>query len=187
MHFNRLFYIITPLLLITSCRNAVVTTSSSDSTGKETIVYAKNATPLTDTTKPIDTAEDKPYATFYITMVDTAADYPLLDKKMYALSAATHILVDTQERHYDKKKKEIICPEDSDDEMYRGEYYPRRYEGVSLSIEQMSWFQEKSKQMGLMAAICTTSEQADSVLNVIKPFAPRAYVYKASLYMGCMH
>jgi hypothetical protein len=144
---------------------------------------------LADETDSAEQSEGD-YATYYVTIVDTGKDYYQLDREMYKLSATTHFVVDTMDRHYDAAKKDIILPENYDDEMYRGEYYPRRDEDTGfLSLEHTSQYHPNAgnKSVALVARISTKKTSADSLLAVIRPYAPHGYVVKAKLYTGCMH
>jgi hypothetical protein len=175
------------IVLLCSCNNTGNNMNNS-TTGKDT---SDNVQPTAQpTATPGDTvAENENYTSYYVTACSVGDNYTLLDREMYALAQKTGLPIDTMEKHYDAKKKMIVYAEDGDDEMYRGEYFPRRFEGLSLSIEQMSAFQKKAPvhSMALIAAICNTRQQADSVLKVVRPYAPKVYVFYTKLYTGCMH
>jgi hypothetical protein len=93
-------------------------------------------------------------------------------------------------RIYDSKKG-IIVPMDDEDEMYRGEYYPRRMADTFVSIEMRNAFvdstTENDNRMLLVAGIFEEKAQADSVLTLAKANYPSAKVVTTELYMGCMH
>ncbi|MBL7718868.1 MAG: hypothetical protein JNL72_08535 [Flavipsychrobacter sp.] len=143
---------------------------------------------------PRDTAEvagsiEEEYATYYIAFADTGKDYYALNRQMYAIARALSLKIDTLERHYDARKNRVVLAADAEDEIYRGEYYPRRGTGDFLSIEDLPSFsgKEGSKGWALIAGIYETRAAADSMAATLRAQAPRAYAAPASLYMGCMH
>ena len=183
------------LVFIGGCNDGKSTstaTTRTDSVATDTTRRAIN----TDTAKmpgaPItDTNENsEAYATYYIIVLDTGIQYYPLMRKMYAIAAALHCPVDTMNRHYDKKADDIVVADDDEDEMYRGEYYPRRETGsFLLSLEYNSTYirDTKDKTIAIVAGISETTKDADSLLHVFKAHAPQAFVEKGSVYAGCMH
>jgi hypothetical protein len=91
----------------------------------------------------------------------------------------------------------LIFPDNCEDPTYCGEYLPRRYNGLDLSTPNPVGYisVEKSEayphlQNGYyiaLAAICDSHEDAEKELLKFKPFAPKAYVAKTQIYMGCIH
>ena len=144
----------------------------------------------TDTAASVDgTIPDAEYETLYIVIADTAQRYYSLQSAMYALSAATHIPVDTQGRHYNEQKDLIALPDDDEDEIWAGDYYPRRDAGTSLSLEYYNRYDSIStqKNIALVAAQYETRKSADSLLAIIHPHAPHTFIKAASIFIGCMH
>ena len=129
------------------------------------------------------------YATSYVLIADTGKLYADLDRLMYQLSKALHLPVDTMGRYYNAKEDEVIVPEDDSDEMYAGEYYPRRFTGENLSIEYLDVYQKNTtpKTLALVSGIFETAQQADSALRILQQERPGAYQLKPVLYVGCMH
>jgi hypothetical protein len=78
-----------------------------------------------------------------------------------------------------------------------GEYSPRRYNELDLTATNPAGYTsvEKSEayprlQKGYyiaLAAICDSDEDAEKELLKFKRFAPKAYVAKTEIYMGCIH
>ncbi|GAA4465937.1 hypothetical protein GCM10023093_19030 [Nemorincola caseinilytica] len=133
---------------------------------------------------------DTEYETLYIVVADTAKDYYILQRSMYALHKATGIVVDTMRRHYDEQKNKIVLAEDDEDEMYRGDYYPRRTAGTSLSLEYYSLYDNTGTtedNIALVAGQYETRASADSLRALIAPHAPKIFVREAQMYTGCMH
>jgi hypothetical protein len=91
----------------------------------------------------------------------------------------------------------LILPDDCEDPIYCGEYAPRRYNELDLATANPVGYisVEKSEayphlQEGhyiALATICDSHEDAEKELLKFKPFAPKAYVAKTQIYMGCIH
>lgn len=183
------------LVFIGACndgKTTSTTTTRTDSVVTDTTRRAIN----TDTAKIpganiTDTSENgEDYAKYYILVLDTGAQYYPLMREMYSIASQMHCPIDTMNRHYDRTKDDIVVADDDEDEMYRGEYYPRRETGsFLLSLEYNATYirDTKDKTIALVAGICETTKEADSLLHVFKPFAPRAFVETGYVYAGCMH
>jgi len=91
----------------------------------------------------------------------------------------------------------LILPDVCDDPVYCGEYLPRRYNELDLtatnpvgyiSVEKSEAYQYLPKGYYIaLAAVCDPNEEAEQELLKFKPFAPKAYVAKTEIYMGCIH
>lgn len=125
---------------------------------------------------------------YFVVIVDTSRNYFKLRNTMYELSEKTGILVDTMGRYYDPKRG-IIVPDDSEDEIYAGAYFPRRFEGSELSIEYFNEYSNQSHKtnMALVAGQYTETYTAQKQLRKIKLIYPNAFIIEAKLYNGCMH
>lgn len=93
------------------------------------------------------------------------------------------------ERLYNKKKNLISLPVNHEDEIYAGEYYPRRHPSEDLSLEYLYYYKEKApeKTIALVAGIFGTQEEGAKVTSSIKSLMPNAHVLKAKVFIGCMH
>ena len=168
------------------------------------VISCDNATPsqqpAVDTTTKIpatDTgniSEDivNEYEDAYVVIADTGNNYMMLDDHLYMLGNKLRLPVDTMNRHYDKLKHKIVLAEDDEDEMYRGEYYPRRSEDTSfLSLEHADQYFAANtcdtNVFALVADICSNQKRADSIRKWILPAAPNTMVVKTKIYTGCMH
>ena len=128
-------------------------------------------------------------AVYYITIADTGLNYFDLHKTMRLIAGETGIKIDTMGKGYNKKKKLIAYPMNHEDELYRGEYYPRRYPSACLSLEYMNFYNHniEQKTIVLVAAIC---EQKDSAIYFAKQILPnhkKVFVLKSNVFIGCMH
>lgn len=127
--------------------------------------------------------------TAYIICLDSGKIYAPLDQLMYKNAKDYHVTIDTANRSYNKEKDLIALAEDDEDEIYAGEYFPRRYNSSYLSLEYLYVYDDNinDKTIGLVAGIYDDKKDADSVLTVFKPTNPKAFVLKGEIYMGCMH
>ncbi len=147
--------------------------------------------------KPLDTAgakvdEELPYSDYqmyYAVLADTGRDYSSLHNTMFLIAKELNHPIDTMERYFDESTKELKLLEDSDDEMYAGYYFPRRFEGNFLSIEYLYLYDNKANinTMALVAGSFLNPESADSLCRKLKPIAPKSLVVMFWEYDGCMH
>jgi len=129
------------------------------------------------------------FANYYVVIADTGLSYKELLKKMTTISIYFDVNIDFMNRKYDEKRDLIALPENDPDEIYAGEYYPRRYPSNFLSLEYLSYFQEnaREKTIALVAGIYEEETSADSALHVFREKEPRAFKIKSHIYVGCMH
>lgn len=95
------------------------------------------------------------------------------------------------ERIY-QPNKGIIVSDNSEDEMYRGVYYPRRpYDDQNfVSIEMLYGYAENETdtlKMVILANIFKSKNQADSVTAILKNKIPSTKTVKCDLFVDCMH
>jgi len=140
-----------------------------------------------DTTTDLNEQLDA-FADYYIIVADTGSDYYTLRNKMINLEHSTGIPIDTLGRYYNKSKDLIMLPDTADDDIYAGDYYPRRYPSQNLSLEYMDFYKpgSKKKTLGLIAGIYETKISADSALKSVSS-SKEAFAFKAKVYVGCMH
>lgn len=162
---------------------------------------ASPAAPVADVTFKSTAAESAAadstgeYETMYVVIADTSRQYRPLRQQMLRLQAATRQRIDTLGRFYDPGKNLIRLPdqappgeEKSFDEMYAGEYYPRRMSDATLSVEYTEQYAPAHPQsMALVAGIFEQPRRADSLLAVVRRSAPAAFRVKTRMFMGCLH
>jgi hypothetical protein len=141
-----------------------------------------------DTTVDNTTADD-PMLPCFILVADTSHDYDALDRQLYALGKQSGFLIDTMNRHFNREKGRIALPDNDEDQMYAGEYYPRREINEGLSLEYLYWYTVHSDEqtIALIAGIYTAKDSANAALKRLRPHAPKACIWPAKIYMGCMH
>jgi hypothetical protein len=135
---------------------------------------------------------DSDYATFYILVADTGNDYYILHQEMTGLQQKLNLNIDTMNRYYNAEKG-IILHEDDEDDMYAGEYFPRRFPSTDLSLEYLSAYMPyvpdtgQNKTIALIAGIFQEEKEGTLALQQVKPHLSSATLIKASMYVGCMH
>ncbi len=132
---------------------------------------------------------DRDFTTYYIVVADTGMDYFLLHNKMFELSEQLNIPIDTMDRYYNKAKDLIALSDDDEDDIYAGEYYPRRFPSAHLSLEYLDFYTEKAgkKTIALVSGLYETDKSADSALAILKKAASNSFTLKSLVYVGCMH
>lgn len=124
-----------------------------------------------------------------VTIGDTGRTYAVLHRQMQLLALALPAEIDTMGRYYDRARDSILLPLDDEDELYAGQYYPRRFQGNTLSIEYLDMYDTSAAPgtMALVTGLWATRQQADSALQPLRVHMPRAYLVHARVYQGCMH
>lgn len=135
-----------------------------------------------------DTIDDD-YATYFVVVADTGSNYYLLHKKMFDLNRQLNSSIDTMGRFYNKTKNLIALPDNDEDEIYAGDYFPRRFPSDNLSLEYLSFYQEQAgdKTIALVTGIYETEKSADSALTILQKTEKKGFKIKADIYVGCMH
>lgn len=136
-----------------------------------------------------ETGDDNETATYFVVIADTSLDYENLRREMFSLNMQLGIPIDTMGRYFNKKKNLIALPDDDEDEIYAGEYYPRRFPSENLSIEYLNFYQQpsQSKAMALVTGIYESLQSADSALAVQIKVYPKSFKISSQIYTGCMH
>jgi hypothetical protein len=137
----------------------------------------------------IEQAEEEMMMTYFVVIADTGNDYYALRRKMFAISNAIKLPIDTMNRYYNQSKKEIVLAETDEDEMYRGEYFPRRSASDFLSLEYLDIYYKpaNTKTMALVAGVFEDEKSAFELSQLLKKKIKSTFITKASLYQGCMH
>jgi hypothetical protein len=127
--------------------------------------------------------------TAWVLVADTGRNYFSLRSRMLQLREELQLKIDTMGRGWNQKKKLIALPEDSDDEIYAGEYFPRRVPTPTLSLEYLYCYKPNAapKTMALVAGIYESKSSADSALRRLQAKQASAYSIRSEIYMGCMH
>lgn len=175
-------------LALAGCNNkpaVVQTTHSADSvslTSTDTAYIPEN-----DTFSTLDYFVNK-----YLVVIDTGSNYWQLEHTMFTLNSKLGLKIDTMNRHYNKASNMVVLADDDEDDIWRGEYYPRRGGEDFLSIEYWQYFDLNENKhtdttFALVAGMFDNTLNADSMAGIIKPYQPTVFVMKSKIYMGCMH
>ncbi len=190
---SQFFYIFILLLFLYACtekKENIVETQEivSDSILKkqdslEELKFTVEETP-TDSLSEFSETE-----TYYVIVVDTSLNYALLHKKMFEVQHAFKIAIDTMGRYYNPSKDLIALPEDDEDELYAGDYFPRRFPSETLSLEYLSLYKNNSneKTIGVVSGIFEQETKADSSLKKIQKVFPKTFKLKTEMFVGCLH
>ncbi len=136
-----------------------------------------------------DEVPDEAYVTCYLVIADTGRNYYALQQKMVGISKKLSVPVNTLGRYYNAAKDLISLPDNDEDELYAGSYFPRREPSESLSLEYLYFYQNTApeKTIALVRGIYGSEPEAVKALKALQPFIQTAYKIKAQVYMGCMH
>ena len=135
--------------------------------------------------------KDEMYMNAFIVIADSSQVYSELKLKMFNLKDKLNVEIDTMGRGYNKTKDLICLPENDEDEIYAGDYFPRRFPSETLSLEYLDYYDKKNgeKTIGLIVGIFQQKEKlnAERLLKNLSEFFPNAYILNTDIYMGCMH
>lgn len=137
----------------------------------------------------LDDTTNFDYASYYILIADTGREYVSLNKNMFVLNRELNIPIDTMGRSYHVVKDLIALPDIDEDELYAGNYFPRRFPSEHLSLEYLDFYTENAgdKTIALVAGIYEAERSADSALAVLHSVNQNAFKIKAKVFIGCMH
>ena len=167
-----------------------VTNQLPKTTSEEIDMLKDNGISMSDTisldNRLNNSTEDQPY---FLVIIDTNTNYWKLNKKMYDLFSIVDLTIDTLGRFYNAEKNLISLPEDDEDEVYAGEYIPRRFESTYLSLEYLNFYNPNSNKetITLIGGMYEDKKSADSLLTIINTVKQEAFLMKVNLFVGCMH
>jgi hypothetical protein len=176
------------LLSVVACRHNA---QKTDRTDADTVISQTVIPPFIydSTLHPEEYYTETEIDTFYVVIADTGNNYFALRERMMEVHNKLSMPIDTMDRHYDTAKGRIILAENIDDELYAGEYYPRRFPSQHLSIEYLSMYMMNSgdSTMALTTAIYEDSTHAADLVGRLKQAGVAAYAVKSLMYVGCLH
>ncbi len=185
---KRHIYIILTILLTACGTNPTDQNNKEIQSSKIDTITSLQTTVSTDSNQSEDTT-DFNNATYFVVVADTSQDYSILHKKMFDLNRKFNIPIDTMGRFYNKTKNLIALPDNDEDEIYAGDYFPRRFPSNNLSLEYLDFYQRQAgeKTIALVTGIYETEISADSALTVLRKTEKKVFKIKADIYVGCMH
>jgi len=187
------YYLLIIVCLLAACKSKPAKVNTDSAKVKKVKVlpasYKAANTVIPTKADTSDIAEElDAYVDYYVVVADTGLNYYSLRDKMFELNRTTGIAIDTMERGYNKAKDLIALSDKDEDEIYAGEYYPRRFPSKTLSLEYLDTYQfdTSPKTIGLITGIYENKTNADSALQAIDK-VKTAFVFKGRVYVGCMH
>lgn len=174
------------LLFLIACRDTPKVAEATVTDTTKTLAI----TPIKKDLVADSTVDDSlNYANYYVIVADTGLSYPKLSLQMKGLAKSLNMQIDTLGRYYNEKENLISLPKDDEDEIYAGEYYPRREPSESLSLEYLNYYSEKAgqKTIALVTGMYANPQEADSAFVAIKRVNPKAFKLYSKVYIGCMH
>jgi hypothetical protein len=128
-------------------------------------------------------------ATYFIVVADTGKAYHPLLSTMLNLEQQLHMIIDTMGRSYNAAKNLIALSENDPDEIYAGDYFPRRTPSATLSLEYLHFYLPTAgeKTIALVAGIYEKQSSADSAVTLLKTKAAKTFAFPAYVYIGCTH
>lgn len=180
-------FILITLLLSCNSNKHKDNSSTSQVNGVDTVAQLTTSD-STSNNQPADSIDNET-ETYFLVIADTNQSYFALHKQMLNLNKQLKISIDTMGRLYNKTKNLIALPDNDEDEIYAGGYYPRRFPSEDLSLEYLNFYNNQAgdKTIALVCGIYEAEIKADSALNIIKKTVKQAYKLKADIYIGCMH
>lgn len=182
------YYLVLLTIVLASCGNATDNTKeNADATDTSTVQPVMSHADSVAEGLIYDESQD--YATMYMVIPDTGKDYYKIRQKMFDIHNKTKLSIDTLGKYFDQAKQKIILPEDSEDEMYAGDYIFRRFGEDFMSIEYLSSYQERCDEhtMALVAGIFDNKNSADSLMTIITKAGFPCHVMQTEMFVGCMH
>lgn len=142
------------------------------------------------------------FETVYIVSAAQGYHYDSLKEVAQSVSMFLHWKIDSTDRYYNPVRKSILVKEDSDDEMWRGEYYLRRFGDNFVSVEMQyaymdlalknnpkeeEKFYQDTTKMFVCAGIFENLNKAETIAQKLKEICPSVTIITKEMYMGCMH
>ncbi len=174
-------------ILLSACGSKQTPPTAAHSVDSNTTIA--KAKPVINTELPIAEDTEDAYATYFVVVADTGTNYYSLRDKRFALNKQLAIPIDTMDRYYNAAKNLIALPDDAEDDLYAGDYFPRRSPSENLSLEYLVVYKERSpeKTMALITGIYERESSADSAIAIIQKAEGRAFKLRSNIYVGCMH
>jgi len=191
-NYRKLYVILCTVGVLSACDTAPkqnkVTDLSSD-TAKITFGQGYREKPAqVEAAEYIDLVENE-IEVYYVVIADTGLSYYNLRNRMFLLQQEIKNPIDTMGRGYSEAKNLIALPDEDEDEIYRGQYFPRRFPSNTLSLEYLNSYNKAAsdKTIALVAGIYERKNSADSALGYVRKYIKEAFTLKAEIYVGCIH
>jgi hypothetical protein len=126
---------------------------------------------------------------WFFLIADTSMDYLKLRTAIHDAVLKVNIDFDSLGRVFDPTTDSLMIPLDSDDEIYRGQYFPRRFASSQFSIEYLDAYQTLASKntFAIVAGIFEKEKDARRYAKQFRKIFPNIYILKSRIYLGCMH
>ena len=132
----------------------------------------------------------------YLVILCAERDFDSVKRDAEKISNASGVQFSMRGNVWDPNRG-LIAPDDCEDPIYCGQYVARRYNELDLSASNPVGYISIEKSDGYpnlrkgyyiaVAAIRDSQEEAKTELVKFTGFAPKAYIAKTEIYMGCIH
>jgi hypothetical protein len=132
----------------------------------------------------------------YLVILCAERDFDSVKREAEKIGSASGVQFSMNGNIWDPNRG-LILPDDCEDPIYCGQYVARRYNELDLSATNPIGYISVEKSDGYpglrndyyiaLAAICDSPEEAKTELVKFSGFAPKAYIAKTAMYMGCIH
>jgi hypothetical protein len=132
----------------------------------------------------------------YLVILCAEREFHAVKREAERVSKASGVQFSMSGNVWDRNRG-LILPDECEDPIYCGQYVARRYNELDLSainpvgyisVEKSDGYPDLQRNFYIaLAAICDSPEQAKTELVKFNGFAPKAYIAKTEIYMGCIH
>ena len=123
----------------------ITLSACEETTSKVNVAQAmSNSIDTTTFVQTVGDTTDFNNATYFVVVADTNSDYFFLRDKMFKLSMRLQLPIDTMGRFFNKTKNLIALPDNDEDEIYAGDYFPRRFPSDNFSLEYLDFYQREA-------------------------------------------
>ncbi|MFC1675238.1 hypothetical protein ACFL1K_05090 [Candidatus Omnitrophota bacterium] len=124
----------------------------------------------------------------YMLILKSTTDYnEALD---FAVKASEKLDLEFKHEYKDySREKGIYFTEDLPDPDYKGLYWPRRYEGEHISLENSGAYGDAFAPgyIIVVGGVYSDREKGDKALSRAKELYKDSYLKKTNMWMGCIH
>jgi len=184
-----LFSFIFISILLSACTSKRAKEINDTAKEDESLVRVVDSSHVLIDDAEMDSSEFSETQLLYVVIVDTASNYDELYKRLSEINKKFDLPIDLMDRSFNEKKNLIALSEKSDDDVFAGEYLPRRFPSTSLSLEYLSFYDEEfhPKTIAIVAGIFAVKEEAEQLLNKLQKEYSNAYILNSEIYLGCIH
>ncbi len=127
------------------------------------------------------------YSDKYILILKSTKNYN--EAVNFATKASKELGLEFKNEHIKySEEKGIYFSEDIDDRLYRDGYYPRRYGGEYISLENSLAYEGFDEgYIIVVGGVYNDKERVDRALGKAREIYKDAYAKKTNMWMGCIH